>query len=40
MKLLLDENLPVKLKYRFLEHGIETNTVAEKNGIQRKMANC
>lgn len=30
MKLLLDENLPVKLKYRFQEHGIETFTVADK----------
>jgi hypothetical protein len=30
MKLLLDENLPVKLKYRFLEKGIDTSTVADK----------
>lgn len=30
MKLLLDENLPVKLKYRFLDKGIDTNTVADK----------
>lgn len=36
MKLLLDENLPVKLKYRFLEHGIETNTVAEKKWNSKK----
>ena len=28
MKLLLDENLPVKLKYRFLEKG--NNTVVRK----------
>lgn len=31
MKLLLDENLPVKLKYRFLEKGIETRTVSDLN---------
>ena len=30
MKLLLDENLPVKLKYRFLDRQIETFTVADK----------
>jgi predicted nuclease of predicted toxin-antitoxin system len=30
MKLLLDENLPVKLKYRFLEKGIDASTVADK----------
>jgi predicted nuclease of predicted toxin-antitoxin system len=29
MKLLLDENLPIKLKYRFLEKEIETFTVAD-----------
>ena len=26
MKLLLDENLPVKLKYRFIENGINAST--------------
>ena len=30
MKLLLDENLPVKLKYRFLEIGIHTSTISDK----------
>ncbi len=30
MKLLLDENLPVKLKYRLLERGLETSTIADK----------
>ncbi|HEY6506151.1 MAG TPA: DUF5615 family PIN-like protein [Chitinophagaceae bacterium] len=30
MKLLLDENLPVKLKYRFLDKGLDTYTVADK----------
>jgi len=29
MKLLLDENLPVKLKYRLLDKGINTQTVAD-----------
>ena len=31
MKLLLDENIHVKLKYRFLERGIDAFTVSEKN---------
>lgn len=31
MKLLLDENLPVKLKFRFLDRGLNTFTVADKN---------
>lgn len=30
MKLLLDENLPVKLKYRFLEKGIKASTVNDE----------
>jgi predicted nuclease of predicted toxin-antitoxin system len=30
MKLLLDENLPVKLKFRLLEKGLDTYTVVEK----------
>ncbi len=30
MKLLLDENLPVKLKYRFLDKGLDAYTVADK----------
>lgn len=30
MKLLLDENLPVKLKYRLLERGLEVFTIADK----------
>ena len=29
MKLLLDENLPVKLKYRFKEFGLEVYTVRD-----------
>ena len=29
MKLLLDENLPVKLKYRFIENGINVFTVRD-----------
>ena len=31
MKLLLDENLPVKLKYRFKDAGIEVSTVKDMN---------
>lgn len=36
MKLLLDENLPVKLKFRLLDKGLDTFTVAEKkwNSLQ------
>ena len=30
MKLLLDENLPLKLKYRLLERGLEVITIADK----------
>jgi predicted nuclease of predicted toxin-antitoxin system len=30
MKLLLDENLPVKLKYRLIERGVEAFTVTDK----------
>ena len=30
MKLLLDENLPVKLKYRLLERGLEVFTISDK----------
>jgi predicted nuclease of predicted toxin-antitoxin system len=33
MKLLLDENLPVKLKYRFVENGINAFTIKDR-GIQ------
>ncbi len=29
MKLLLDENLPIKLKYRLQEHGLEVNTIRD-----------
>ncbi|HLG40345.1 MAG TPA: DUF5615 family PIN-like protein [Chitinophagaceae bacterium] len=36
MKLLLDENLPVKLKYRFLDQGLETYTVADKKWNARQ----
>ena len=31
MKLLLDENLPVKLKYRFIEKGFSAFTVKDMN---------
>jgi predicted nuclease of predicted toxin-antitoxin system len=30
MKLLLDENLPVKLKYRFQEHGFTISTIKDE----------
>ena len=36
MKLLLDENLPLKLKYRVLERGFETLTVADKKWNSRQ----
>lgn len=36
MKLLLDENLPVKLKYRFLDRGLDTYTVADKKWNSRQ----
>ena len=36
MKLLLDENLPVKLKYRFNEKGINTFTVRDMKWLGLK----
>jgi predicted nuclease of predicted toxin-antitoxin system len=33
MKLLLDENLPVKLKYRFIDNGIDSYTVKDMNWL-------
>src|SRR4051812_31435880 len=36
MKLLLDENLPVKLKYRFLEKGLEAYTLKDMNWLGKK----
>ena len=36
MKLLLDESLPVKLKYRFIEKGFETFTTRDMNWLGTK----
>ena len=36
MKLLLDENLPVKLKFRFLDKGLKAFTVADKKWHAKK----
>jgi predicted nuclease of predicted toxin-antitoxin system len=36
MKLLLDENLPVKLKYRLIERGVEAFTVTDKKWNSKK----
>lgn len=36
MKLLLDENLPVKLKYRFSETGFETFTVRDMQWLGKE----
>ena len=36
MKLLLDENLQVKLKYRFEENGFETFTVKDMNWLGKQ----
>ncbi len=36
MKLLLDENLPVKLKYRFTEQGINAFTVRDMRWLGKK----
>lgn len=36
MKLLLDENLPVKLNYRFKEAGFETFTVRDKQWLGKE----
>lgn len=36
MKLLLDESLPVKLKYRFIEKGLETYTIRDMKWLGTK----
>ena len=36
MKLLLDENLPVKLKYRFIEKGFSAFTVKDMNWLGKQ----
>jgi predicted nuclease of predicted toxin-antitoxin system len=36
MKLLLDENLPVKLKHRFIENGIEVFTAWDMQWLGKK----
>ena len=36
MKLLLDENLPVKLKYRFIENGIDVFTARDMNWLGKE----
>lgn len=36
MKLLLDENLPVKLKHRFLEKGFKAYTLRDMNWLGKK----
>ena len=36
MKLLLDENVPVKLRYRFSERGIEVSTISEQKWNSKK----
>jgi len=36
MKLLLDENLPVKLKYRFLENSIEVLTARDMDWLGKE----
>jgi predicted nuclease of predicted toxin-antitoxin system len=36
MKLLLDENLPVKLKYRFIDKGFDAYTVRDMNWLGKE----
>lgn len=36
MKLLLDENLPIKLKYRFIDHGFDSYTVKDMAWLGKK----
>ena len=36
MKLLLDENLPVKLKYRFIENGLEVYTAKDMQWLGKE----
>jgi predicted nuclease of predicted toxin-antitoxin system len=36
MKLLLDENIPIKLKFRFIEQGFETLTIKDMEWLGKK----
>jgi len=36
MKLLLDENLPVKLKFRFADHGFEASTIKDMQWLGKQ----
>jgi predicted nuclease of predicted toxin-antitoxin system len=36
MRLLLDENLPVKLKYRFIENGFDAYTLRDMKWLGKK----
>ena len=36
MKLLLDENLPVKLKYRLIDKGVDAYTVRDMNWLGKE----
>jgi predicted nuclease of predicted toxin-antitoxin system len=36
MKILIDEQLPTKLKYRFIEAGFEVSTVRDMNWLGQK----
>lgn len=36
MKLLLDENIPVKLKYRFIENGVEVFTARDMQWLGKE----
>ena len=36
MKLLLDENLPVKLKYRFIDRGFDVKTIRDMQWLGRQ----
>lgn len=36
MKLLLDENLPIKLKHRFIDNDIETYTVRDMGWLGKE----
>lgn len=36
MKLLLDENLPVKLKYRFIDRGFQVSTIKDMQWLGKQ----
>ncbi len=36
MKLLLDENLPVKLKYRFIDRGFQVSTIKDMKWLSKQ----